>query len=80
MLGTEEPGTLEIGGFSIDHARIPLVWLSLNESLYWMTTVDGFRIGNSDPEPTREGMTTRSYSALFDTGTSLTLLPQCNST
>jgi arginine/ornithine N-succinyltransferase beta subunit len=77
MLGSEEPGVFEIGGYSLDQARSPLVWLSLNESFFWMTTVDGFRIGNLDSSPKNEGMATRSYRAIFDTGTSLTLLPKC---
>jgi Eukaryotic aspartyl protease len=82
MLNDKQQSMLEIGGYDSLNARDgenSIKWISLNDTFFWTTTIEGFRIGHSDlfSNGAPSSFQTRPYYAIFDSGTSLAYLPSC---
>lgn len=77
MTSAENQSFIQIGGSDTSMLRDPInegiVWLEMTPDtlMYWMSSTDGMKVG------TKEYKFDKNYIAIFDTGTSLLIIPNC---
>lgn len=72
MADASQTSFVDFGGIVPDHYRGEIAWLDVIPHLYWMSNSNyGIRFGQNAYNYGDE-----AYPIVFDTGTSLTLVPQ----
>ena len=75
---------VQIGSYDTKYMKDPsnIVWINSPTNFYWNTNIGGFKYGTTKVLGLWErsfDFSTTTYSAIFDSGTSLIYLPYCNS-